>query len=471
MYGQKNYNEYLGFGKLRIAQAGCFLVAQANLLKFRFGNDVTPLTLNAAYKVRGYLPDPTDRNIKQWLSWWSPASFDNGVQVTRTGKGNPPSDNCIVKFVYKGGLTHFCLVDSHAKGTIVDSFDGAVKSWNVYGGPKEWAEYKDNTPHVVAQVIKPVPTSPNYNGDTITILPGWGLSHAAKAAGYPDWDGAGRWAAIAALNGTTNWQTFNKSLYPGQVIKVGKYTAPAAPAPAQASDVVNITVKPGWGITHVLKAAGYPKESYEREGEWDRVAALNGSATRLRLHPGQVVKVNRTPLPLPTATPAPAAAAPTVAPAATAAETVEVKVVKTDPNAWQQTFKPEDKIYIASKSSVVHDVTGLQKDLQLYKNQKVNSGGTFSKDGVNYVRTKKHIELGYWYGVPKEDLDAGQDSANYVGPLINDPDEEDLFNLDMAMEAREVMRNLSSKERFVALIARIEGAFISVFGIFKRKKK
>jgi hypothetical protein len=62
-----------------------------------------------------------------------------------------------VKFVYNSfqtgrPTTHFCIVNSASAGTIIDSWDGQVKSWNAYpGGPKEWAEYAQTN----AQPVSP----------------------------------------------------------------------------------------------------------------------------------------------------------------------------------------------------------------------------------------------------------------------------------------------------------------------------
>ena len=55
---------------------------------------------------------------------------------------------------------------------------------------------------------------------TITVQKGDGLSNIAKRAGYKDFGSASRWLAIAKLNGSSNWQTFNKNLKPGQKVKV-----------------------------------------------------------------------------------------------------------------------------------------------------------------------------------------------------------------------------------------------------------
>ena len=110
-------------------------------------------------------------------------------------------------------------------------------------------------------------------------------------------------------------------------------------------------------------------------------------------------------------------------------------------------------------------------DLQLVYGQKVNDAQIFEKAGQQYVRTQKSVDEGVWYGVPMEALSVGQDPDAYVGPLTADVEDDDsLFNLDVALEAREMLNHLSGREKVVALIARVQGIFISVLQSLKLKK-
>jgi hypothetical protein len=54
----------------------------------------------------------------------------------------------------------------------------------------------------------------------VTVKSGWGLSNVAQAAGFGDAWSENRWAAIARLNGSSNWRTFNNRLKPGQKVRV-----------------------------------------------------------------------------------------------------------------------------------------------------------------------------------------------------------------------------------------------------------
>jgi hypothetical protein len=509
-FGQKNYNEIQGInGKYRINQIGCFLVSFSNLLE-RFAQPADPLSLNRIFRDNGIYVD-VDDGIRDDLAYSSVTRANGNIVVSGTGTGKPTSNNSIVKFNYKSGNglfnTHFSLVHDAAAGLIIDSWDGQIKSWNVYGGPVFWASYENRAPAPVT----PVPAAPTQN-DSIVVQAGWGISHVAKAAGFADWDQESRWNAIAQLNGHANRTTFR--LFANQVVKV-RGDVPAAPVQAptkpveapQQPEVINITVQAGWGITHVLRAAGYSKEQYENEAEWDRIAALNGSASRLRLKPGQVLKAYKSPIapvqatpapvavpePVPTVVETPVAVAPVVDPPKEAAKEIQenedgsvnvpVTVVPKDPKAYQKSLLPEDKVYIAVTSKLIHDMDKLHMDLQLVAGQKITSGGRFWKhddDGKarEYVITKKYLADGKWYGIPVEYLGAGQDPNAYVGPLLSDEDDQDdyLLNLldpDFIAESKEALKTWSSREKFVDFLGSIYDKLVSLvtFKFIRNKKE
>lgn len=412
-YAQKNYNELQGMvnpangkvPKYSIRSIGCFLTSFSNLLE-RFGKGADPLTLNRVFRERGIFID-VDDGIRDDLGWQSITGYNPHIVCNQTGTGKPPHNNAIVKFNTKTNNfgTHFCLVADVAKGLIIDSWDGQVKSWNTYGGPVSWAAYADITPQPVqppkpkpapAPAPKPAPTGPNYDGNAITVQPGWGVSHAAKAAGFPDWASEARWNAIAKLNGHAGYSTFKLS--PNQRIVVGKYVAPA-PTPPPAPKPV--TPAPAPKPVEPPKPVTPPKEEDNK---------------------------------------------------------VPVVVVPTDPNAYQKTYQIEKVTYIAEEDSVVKDFTGRHMDLQLAAGQKVNTIGTFIKDGVKYVRviTVKPENANAWYAVPHSVLESEQ--------------EQELFDADTIHEARELLNNLSSREKFVALVAKIQGFWISLLTKLKIKK-
>lgn len=168
-YAQRNYGQIQGIGgRYTIAQIGCFITAFCNLLE-RFGTPIDPPTLNNIFRDRGIYID-VDDGIRDDVGWSTITAYDGSVAVAQTGAGAPPHSNAIVKFNYKSPntgqfTTHFCLVADRNAGTIIDSWDGQVKSWNVYGGPIAYATYGKTN----AQPVQPINQGdiPMNNGDVV----------------------------------------------------------------------------------------------------------------------------------------------------------------------------------------------------------------------------------------------------------------------------------------------------------------
>lgn len=145
MFAQSNYNDPQGIPptRYRIHDIGCFITSFCNL-ESRFGGSIDPPGMNAFLRDRGLYID-VDDGVRDDVSWDTITQFDPNTVVTGIGGGTPPHNNSIVKFIYNGGnSTHFCLVNDINDGTIIDSWDGQIKSWNVYGGVKAWASYNNN---------------------------------------------------------------------------------------------------------------------------------------------------------------------------------------------------------------------------------------------------------------------------------------------------------------------------------------
>lgn len=471
MYGQKNYNELQGRnnpanGKkpvYSIRQIGCLLVAISNLLKERFNVQVDPLQLNAFFRDHNVYID-VDDGVLDDLFWQAVTTFAPHIVVENSSstKGKlPPHTRSIIKMAAKNSFgTHFCLYDGG--DYIFDSWDGQRKSRSSYGEVLGYATYKDATPQPVQPVVEPpAPANP----DQMTVQAGWGISHCLKFRGYPveDYSSTAKWQWVAELNGISRWEDFK--LKPGQVITLPSYRAPApAPEPAPQSDVIEITVGSGWGITHVLKAAGYSKEQWENEAEWDRVARLNGSNERLRLRPGQVIKVNRNPLPK--SEPAPESTVTTPAVIEPSPSILESAIDSTlddtapiaelPPRIWKDSFTTDGAgEYLATRSLIVKDIEGLHISLQLRKGTKVTVAGAFEKDGKMYYRSARHEQRGQWYGIP--------DDAIKPQHAVDEFDEIDM-DMDLKGEAREAMHNLSFRQVLLRIVATIQGKF-------SRKKK
>lgn len=409
-YAQRNYNEIQGInGRYRINQIGCFLTAFSNLFE-RFGRPKDPIVLNAFLRDRNIYKD-VDDGVRDDLWWAAVSTLDPNIVVTGSGSGRPPHSNAIVKFTFKSTTTnkwgtHFSLVaDAHA-GTIIDSWDGKVKSWNAYGGPKQWATYQDNMPKPapVSQPQASVATQQAVPPRHIRIEKGWGISHAAKAYGYKDYGSQDRWNAIAQLNGQANADSFKLST--GQVIRMEAEPSvtPAAPVQAEQPNIVAITAQKGWGISHILEAAGYSKEAYSDAYQWVKFSELNGAPQGQNIHitPGTSYRVHRTPVERP--------------------KPIEV-VAEPAPAPVEQ-----PQIQGASIEAPVTPAAEVE---------------------------------------PVEAVTA--QAADYVGPLQEDDDE--IFDLNAAKEARIMAGELTSYERLVNVVAKIQGFWLSLLTKLKINKE
>lgn len=406
MYGQKNFLQPQGIPptKYRIQQIGCFLTSFANLLE-RFGKGINPADLNAIFRDRGIYID-VDDGVRDDLGWQSVTGYDGQIVVTSIGSGVPPHNNSIVKFVTNTNNfgTHFCLVNDINDGTIIDSWDGQVKSWDVYGGPVGYATYADITP-------QPIPAPP----------------------------------------------------------------APA-PAPEPEKDYVEVQVQEGWGITFVLKAAGYTKEQWDNQDEWDRLSRLNGvTEGRIKLQPGAIVKVYKQPLPInvpapaPEPTPAPVPVQEptplaTPEPQPTTTTSSPSPVVPAEPVDWRLSYKVNDAgKYVSLGVEIIKDLEGKQPDLSIDKGRTVDVAGSFEKDGQKYYRTTKSATNGWWYGLPVEILKPVDQKHDTVG--------DEIFKaLDLSLDAP-MFKRLTPRQKMVALVAKLEGYLIRFVTTLTFKKK
>lgn len=169
-YAQTNYSQLQGKTvngvrpKYSIAQIGCFITAFCNLEE-RFGRAIDPPTIdNELARLNLYID--VDDGVYDDVGWSTVSAFDPTITVVKTGSGAPADNNSIVKFSYRSSrtgvfTTHFSLVVDAAKGLIVDSWDGVVKSWNGYGGPVAYATY--------AKAGQPAPTPQGGEMTTLDI--------------------------------------------------------------------------------------------------------------------------------------------------------------------------------------------------------------------------------------------------------------------------------------------------------------
>ena len=157
-YAQINYTQLQGKTvngvkpRYSIHDIGCFITAFCNLMS-RYGRQISPDQLDNELAAKNLYID-VDDGVFDDVGWSTICAFDPSISIVQTGNGAPTSDNSIVKFVYYSprlgtNTTHFSLVHSAAQGLIVDSWDGQIKSWNVYGAPKAYATYTKSNPQPV----------------------------------------------------------------------------------------------------------------------------------------------------------------------------------------------------------------------------------------------------------------------------------------------------------------------------------
>lgn len=465
-YAQRKYIQPMGIPptRWRIDQVGCFLVAFCNLLE-RFDKGIDPVRLNREFVNRGIYTD-IDDGVRDDLAYSSITRFNKNIVVTAIGNGRPRHNDCIVKFTgaFNGFGTHFSLVHDAKRGTIIDSLDGKIKSWNVYGGPKVWAQYRDNTPKSKTTTTK------QTSSTSVVVKSGWGISHIAKAAGYSDWKSEKRWNEIANFNGYSHWSHF--VLHPNSRVRIPKKKDSKTVVVQPATK--NVTVQHGYGISHVLRDAGYTQEQFSNIDEWQRLAKANGfsdwQAFNSSLVVGQNVQVFTTPLPIKTVSNTTSPTVQSEAKEKNEPAVIPVTITPVDKDAYKQTATDINLIYIAQESVIVKDLDGMGMDKQLVKGQKVNGAQLFTKNGIEYVRTKRSVEDGIWYGVPMQYLNEGQPADEYVGVLTQDDDDNEDFNLDEIWQLRKDSGALSMREHMLAFAAHLKGLLDLMLQKIKVKK-
>ena len=127
-----------------------FITAQANLLQFLgLGHDTTPVELDEFYLTSHVYE--TERNPWAWLT-----RYDSTIRIDLLERGWPSQSPAIVKFhclsvenpttVIDGVqvpnfIDHYAILIDHAAKTIIDSYDGDIKSGEPYGDPVSYAIY------------------------------------------------------------------------------------------------------------------------------------------------------------------------------------------------------------------------------------------------------------------------------------------------------------------------------------------
>jgi hypothetical protein len=508
-FGQKNYSDMMGGGNggkpaiYRISQTGCFLVAYCNLLQ-RYGKDIDPPSLNRLFTQRGVWID-VDDGCKDDLGWSSIAAYDGQIHVTATGgPGWPSSPNSIVKFAYTGRTTgqpttHFCLVADPGQQTIIDSWDGTVRSPGYYGQPVAWATYENVAPEpVVIPAPSPAPASTATSGQVVILqkndtIVGIALRYKLNASD------------ILAHNGLS-WDDA-RNLPVGYQVRL-----PIENAPAPATSGYKVEMLPQPKIMHVSKSGGAEKWMFGNVKQWSDfksnehvaentnvtvVAVANvivGKDAAAYLMDGQAVDPSgnvkftigfnhadltdgefvappaptppilpEAPKPEPTPVPTPEPI-PVDEPAPPQASTPPLAPAVEDPsspNAWKATYKPFPKStrFLVeppnkANSMMVQEFDGRRPDHLLPKNGVVLVAGTFIKGQTLYARPAGAVKPGLWFGIPMDNLVS----------------EADIFNYTIDLPTKKVMNYaLSTKEKFVVLMAHTVAQLSKFTALFNKK--
>lgn len=304
--------------------------------------------------------------------------------------------------------------------SIFSQAEGMVNVTSKPGQPGSWINPADN--HVAAPAA-----GPEYDGNSVTVQPGWGLSEAAKAAGYPDFNSPLRWSNIAQLNGSSDWQTYNSQLKPGQRIVVGIYT-PAAPVPQPARIVYSKLSEPLPLITkqqptHVWQldfatyaearsaydlpqAAPFVAYGKAQRTDLDRPAYFmtqedfgNADTTNQPVNNRGINTIDLAPTPAGTEV----LAAETVD-ASPAAPVSVTALPDLDKRYQYQPFEVPRHFVAVQLDDQIKDLQGTLPDRTLVPDQPIDIAGTMSVGGEKFYRTLSGVRAGTYYAVPTSDV-------------------------------------------------------------------
>lgn len=158
---------------------GTLIIAQANLLQIlNLGHETDPAELDAYYQENDVY------HAEKRLKWWSLNKYDSTISIKQLSTGWPETNNCIVRFhclsqteptyMVDGVQTpnfidHYCVMVDWESRTIIDSYDGELKSGEPYGIPLGYAEY------TATELLQPNVESPEHRyiwqpGDTMVMV-------------------------------------------------------------------------------------------------------------------------------------------------------------------------------------------------------------------------------------------------------------------------------------------------------------
>lgn len=532
-YAQTNYSQKLGTGPdaSTIHDAGCFLDSFCNLLD-QWGIPVDPPTLNQFFIDHNDYVKEAD-GTADLLSWGSITAYNPYIRVIASGNGAPSSNNSIVKFVYDGGKTHFCLVVDHTNGTIIDSWDGKQKSWNTYGGPVQFATYTNATPAPATTAKAPVVTGQVNDKSYVIVKSIQGFNTSNGAANHIATDAHGVVAAGSYAIFNQAKGMINATATPGQPgawINPADNVADPAPAPApagpEATDIHDVTetvtitdqlnVRSGPGTAWPGKEANTPDGTLHK-GDivqitgWGHGENAGGNDIWLRSIRGNwfwsgattfdMSQTKTTEIPdTPAATPPAPVSAPTEAatPVSVSTPAVSTPVMTTSatPYDFKQSYEDGSGTYQLKQDVTVKDYAGIDPDLKFKKGDVLLRAGIFSvknADGseTKMARTAQSVKNHAWYGFPQqylnpvptsmlthEDLlsigkqitsDVGKEVEKDLDDLFNDAEFKLIFDKETE-DFAEGLRKIEKVANDKPLRDRIISGIVKVENVFTRKK-
>ena len=467
-YAQINYLQKVGNSNLTIAQAGCFVTAGCNLLE-KIGISIDPPTLDTFYDTHNlFTYDLTDR-ANDDIVWSTVSHYHPQLVVAQVGStGFPPSDLAIVEFSYVGHTgqheTHFCAVNSAADHSIIDSYDGKVKTpaqyESYYGNPVAWATYVNNVPAEPATTIvtpssstsaptaKSVsPVTPPVAPTELFLPPSVWIWHVYKPSGPYTLPYAIHTLNPKMFNGLTykivgnpapHVFLINTQMYGEVAIYAGPDTVAQFPAGGHGDgeptpDITTPAVDTPTPRTNISYAKfDEPLHTFTNKPTtvWNFGSGLiaNGleynspfvAVGKATTSDGQVYFMDATNFGNANETETPinpigiktidltavASPIPTSANTPVDGEKVPVNVVPTDPEKWKNSFTAGlgTVTYVALKDDTIEDLDGIKEDQDLVKGAELPIAGVFEKDGYKYYRTSNSVLNGTWYGIPVVDL-------------------------------------------------------------------
>lgn len=266
-FKQTDYPEIMGIdGTQPIAEAGSFLIAQCNLLKYlNLGHEITPLELNAYYCDTGVY-EKRGGEVRDYLHWNSLTRYDSTISISDIKPGWATEGISIVKFHYMSVshpykddgtpnfIDHYCVLLDAERRTIIDSYDGQLKDATPYGDPIGYAIF--TTPEMKLQTD----TKPEHS---YTMVAGDNFWDVARRLGYDAKE-------LIEHNNITNPQ----ELQPGYVLHLPVAREIPVKQEVRYQPLLDDNGNPERREMHIQTIGGAKKWSFANVTTWDDIESI-----------------------------------------------------------------------------------------------------------------------------------------------------------------------------------------------------